>query len=101
MCCNYIGIFVTYGIVATLSRMELLPLCHVWNCHFDPTLVVLCTGQSLSILLNPQWALMYMWSGLLVDPSLLLPPGGGGGGADNDGDESDMGRLQGLDFVAS
>lgn len=62
---------------------------------------VLCAGQSLSILLDPQWALTYMWSGLLVDPSLLLPPGGGGGGADNDGDESDMGRLQGLDFVAS
>ena len=61
-----------------------------------------CAGQSPFVLLNPPWALTYMWSGLLVDPSLLLPPGGGGGGgADNDGDESDMGRLQGLDFVAS
>ncbi|KAL8586262.1 hypothetical protein ACOMHN_003777 [Nucella lapillus] len=32
-------------------------------------------------------------SGVVADPALLLPPGGG---ADNDSDESDMGRLQAL-----
>ena len=56
-------------------------------------------GAPSSLSVTNLWALMYMWSGLLVDPSLLLPPGGGG--ADNDGDESDMGRLQGEGFVAS